>query len=411
MALQVWLPLNGDLHNQGLTNITTTNYGATINDSGKIGKCYSFDGTDDYLQLINFNPSGWAEFSISFWCYPTAALNYVFLIRSGSTHQVRISGDGFTFRDTLNSTQRTTAFGTTIEQNIWTHITCVYNKGEVYIYINGVQTAHRTNYYNVNATLNSDLTEIRFARQQSSSGNTYYTGKLNDIRIYNHALSAKEAEEISKALVLHYKLNSITNNIIYDCSGYRNNGTIIGAYTLDTPSPRYNQGVYMNNTSTANHIESNAEIAIPEDSVSVSFWAKFDKTKSGVIFIDPKIEFAKNTKAAAWLCRTASTAGFTLASFITNEWNHIVAIRDGASSYKLYINGIAVAQNQSANNWRHDTTKLYLLNRNYNNSYAGTGSIVDFRMYATVLTPQQIKELYNTSMIINNGVITPRSLE
>jgi hypothetical protein len=35
----------------------------------------------------------------------------------------------------------------------------------------------------------------------------YYTGKINDIRIYDHALSAKEIEEIAKGLVLHYKLD------------------------------------------------------------------------------------------------------------------------------------------------------------------------------------------------------------
>ena len=42
MSLQIWLPLNGDLHNQGLSNLTVTNNGATVNNSGKIGKCYYF---------------------------------------------------------------------------------------------------------------------------------------------------------------------------------------------------------------------------------------------------------------------------------------------------------------------------------------------------------------------------------
>ena len=65
MALQIWLPLNGNLDNNGLSNITVTNYGATVDDNGKIGKCYSFDGTDDYAS-IPFNNFG-NNFSISLW--------------------------------------------------------------------------------------------------------------------------------------------------------------------------------------------------------------------------------------------------------------------------------------------------------------------------------------------------------
>jgi len=36
----------------------------------------------------------------------------------------------------------------------------------------------------------------------------YFTGKINDVRIYDHALSTKEVEEIAKGLVLHYKLDN-----------------------------------------------------------------------------------------------------------------------------------------------------------------------------------------------------------
>ena len=55
MALRVWLPLNGNLENKGLSNTKFNNYGATVEDNGKIGKCYSFDGTDDRIAATNFN--------------------------------------------------------------------------------------------------------------------------------------------------------------------------------------------------------------------------------------------------------------------------------------------------------------------------------------------------------------------
>ena len=41
MSLQIWLPLTDDLHNQGLSEINVINNGATLDNNGKIGKCYS----------------------------------------------------------------------------------------------------------------------------------------------------------------------------------------------------------------------------------------------------------------------------------------------------------------------------------------------------------------------------------
>lgn len=35
MSLLVWLPLNGNLNNQGLYNVVASNRGATINNNGK----------------------------------------------------------------------------------------------------------------------------------------------------------------------------------------------------------------------------------------------------------------------------------------------------------------------------------------------------------------------------------------
>ena len=71
MSLCVWLPLNGDLENKGLDDITVVNNGATIDNNGKIGKCYSFDGTNDYINITNVNyPNIFAgSFSICFWIY------------------------------------------------------------------------------------------------------------------------------------------------------------------------------------------------------------------------------------------------------------------------------------------------------------------------------------------------------
>lgn len=401
MSLQVWLPLNGDLHNQGLSNVTLTASGSpTIDTAGKIGSCYNFDGNSYFSSTESTFLSNMTECSLSCWVKDTyTGSSWMRIFGIGSHDRVHFDTDTtgkvrfFVSKNGTSSSYWSCISKTAINDSTWHHLCGTFNSTQCKIYIDGI----------CETTITTD------ALPSVTGGKLYLghiyngiklNGSLNDVRIYNHCLSPKEVEEISKGLVLHYKLDQVINNKIYDCSGYGYNGTVIGAYTLEDTSPRYSYGIYMNNSGTANRIESDVEIAIPEDTLSVSFWTKFDKSKAMVIFADPKIEFAKNANASVWLTKT-SMKGFTLASFNTNEWNHIVVIHDG-ETYKLYINGVSVAQNASANNWTHNSTKLYLFNRSYNNNYAATASISDFRMYATVLSDKQILELYKNSGSIDN---------
>ena len=45
MSLQHWFPLNGDTNDQGIKNYTSVSNNAVVNNNGKIGKCYSFSGS------------------------------------------------------------------------------------------------------------------------------------------------------------------------------------------------------------------------------------------------------------------------------------------------------------------------------------------------------------------------------
>ena len=51
MSLKIWLPLNGTLENKGVSNINIVNENATINTAGKIGSCYSFNGSGYRIHL------------------------------------------------------------------------------------------------------------------------------------------------------------------------------------------------------------------------------------------------------------------------------------------------------------------------------------------------------------------------
>ena len=71
----------------------------------------------------------------------------------------------------------------------------------VKFYVNGELKKTLTQTGQVAAAMDDNL--ITWARRGVSSS-AIYTAKYNDIRIYDHALSAKEVKEISKGLILHY---------------------------------------------------------------------------------------------------------------------------------------------------------------------------------------------------------------
>lgn len=201
----------------------------------------------------------------------------------------------------------------------------------------------------------------------------------------------------------------LTGQEIYDTSGYENHASTIGALTLVPNSSIYNFGINMNNTGTNNHIESIKNISLSSDTITISCWVKAtSKATNQVFFTMSNIQFG--TLNSLGYVNPTSMAGFTLNNFINNEWNHIIVIKNG-TTYQLYINGIAETQNGASNYYLHNVSKLWLLNRSYNNTYAANASISDLRIYTTTLSVDDILELYKTSKIVSGTTVTARDLE
>ena len=209
MSLRVWLPLNGDLHNQGLDEIAMTNSGAVVDNSGKIGKCYSFDGSNDYLSSsYNFyNPT----YSICTWIYTTSTATQCICCDRTSV------GSGFAVF-LYNKKLRIDSGGYgllwetsyTFPTSTWFHLAIVYDGTATSYFING-ELQDKKNQA-ISSAYWGNTTSIGASQANGSSYDNYLKGKLNDFRIYDHALSAKEIKEISKALVLHYPLDGVGTN-------------------------------------------------------------------------------------------------------------------------------------------------------------------------------------------------------
>lgn len=209
MSLQVWLPLNGNLNNQGLSDVTVTNNGATVDSNGKIGSCYSFN-TGKHLTVTR--PIAIAK-EISYSCWVRLSswnekFDCIISMETGTewkNNRATLCRDGSSTHLTWNiangSSNSRISSSTSLSLNTWYHIACTYNGAKLRIYVNGVEdssadTSLVPNYDSANLYIGAD------------SGNTQYlNGCLNDVRIYDHCLSAKEVKEISKGLICHYLMN------------------------------------------------------------------------------------------------------------------------------------------------------------------------------------------------------------
>lgn len=213
MGLQVWLPLTEDTRNQGLSNVTVMNNGATFNSAGKLGGCYYFNrASSNYLKIDNPIATATNGVSMAFWVKlpSNGSVNdqlvhigngsgwtnnrFTCFVRGGNSTLIFSCSDG------TNSTQ----YGCTsssLTLNQWTHVVCIYNSNKLMVYLNGILDKE----YNtaiIPSFANVAYIGIGAGPNATEPATTY----LNDVRIYDHALSPREVKEISKGLVLHYPL-------------------------------------------------------------------------------------------------------------------------------------------------------------------------------------------------------------
>ena len=213
MSLQVWLPLTKDLRNQGLSNVTVTNNGATFSTAGKLGGCYN---VSESIGVTTNNITLGTTFSITCWLKINSynkdwanafkiykdGYDYIGLCMnqaSATTKQL-----GFHIYKNNGSNARTSvhdSYYMPLIVNTWYHLCFVVTPFEIKTYQNGVNIET----VSITTTFPS-VSNYNLGLGKSSQFNGLDCS-LNDFRIYNNALSEKEIKEIAKGLVLHYLLN------------------------------------------------------------------------------------------------------------------------------------------------------------------------------------------------------------
>lgn len=207
--LCLWLPFtDGTTKNYGLTNMDVVDYGTSVYDQGKLGKCRSFVG-NGYLQLSNaFGIESGKDFSCCYWIKEISnnILSKFRVVYQCGNLIIGHYGNKFDIYSITGNTLDLTYVCDTTE---WVHCCMTYQSSNntVTIYINGVKcsTSQPKNLTGLSGTT---------ALIGKRSSETYlFEGYLNDFRIYNTCLSPRQVKDISEGLVCHYPLGEVDGKI------------------------------------------------------------------------------------------------------------------------------------------------------------------------------------------------------
>lgn len=212
MSLQVWLPLIKDLRQQGVLNTPGFSLNAFTQEAGgKLGQyCYTDRGIIHFTE--DFLANSW---SLACWVKSTSwsANNDIILCKNSSESTSSqfylsiINGASFNLGINGGSSNGAGTYSYTFSTNTWYHVAATYDGTNYAMYINGNKVKSGT----CTTAKPTGLLNLGIGCRSTNAGGTASTGnankRLNDVRVYDHALSQMEVKELSKGLVLHYPLD------------------------------------------------------------------------------------------------------------------------------------------------------------------------------------------------------------
>ncbi len=169
--------------------------GATWTTQGRYGSALSFNGTSNMVVVANSASLNLTTaMTLSAWVMPTANQTGwrtilfreqdVYFLTAGTSSGNRRPTGGGTFNGTMNYISGPTA----VPLNVWTHVALTWDGAQLRVYANGAQVATAAR----GGVLESVTTTLQIG------GNVpygeFFLGRLDEIRIYNRALSQAEVQ-------------------------------------------------------------------------------------------------------------------------------------------------------------------------------------------------------------------------
>ena len=371
---------SGNSNTGTLTNVGWTN--------GKYGIGTSYNGTNNVILVPDTNNSLDMpnDFTISFWVNPDSGGTKELVAKSsGENYEIWQSSTNLSVR--VNGVSPVVSAGSIFTYGQWTHITVKYERstGLVTIYQNG---NYFTNGANTNAaSINNSSLQIG----AYSDGTSYpFSGKIDELRIYNRALSPSEITQLynyAPGPIAYWDLNEASGTTVNDKSGNNLTGTFgIGTSAPSWSSGKYGGGVDFSSTTKFINIPVNSSFQTNTSgrSFSYSLWFKSKNVSVSNQYLITDNEPCNNPGTFAIYLSGGNigfnyyslSAGSQVSQIFTpstalqnNTWYHLEWTKTfGQLGVQAYLNGIPQTISGDSNNTGNTTSRILL------GAWNGTGS-------------------------------------
>lgn len=362
-----------------------------------------FDGSGDHVDLPNLSADYSNGYTIAVWVNPSTFVAsgewQVFLNMSNGPNDDEIwfgwvgsSGLQLYVTDTTDGN-----WGHTIEDNTgftpgeWVHcVATVDASGYGTLYRNGEVT--KSGFY-MSFPQSVTRTETTIA---TSPWDDHFSGGLQDVRVYNRALSDGEVSELY-GLVGHWDFDEGTGATASDSTGAANDAQFL------TGSPQWIDGVRGSALEFDGTNDARTEDPItPPDVGAVSMWFRSDGTPASRQRhwgVGADFEMWQDTDGLVSM--DVSTDGYQ-GGFITTEpldtagrWYHVVAqYSSDDDSYEIYLNGQLHKSGVSTWDITQQPANHLTFGTRTGNTQRFSGALDDFRLYNRWLSSKEIAEIY-----------------
>ena len=209
MGLQVWMPMIGNINNQGLSNLSNLSGNYVQGTCSTFGKCLNVPNSSP----ISFTSDGLVnakKFSVCFWTLAdnSTKSDWNQMLKLGDKKTDGSDGSYFRF-ESCKTYPRACSFHNNDKNAItaasrilgssngtWYHVCVTYDGTELKSYTNG-------------NLIGTDVGNGGYLTGFVQIGSANYYGLMNDLRIYDEVISQKQIRSIYNLQIIHYPLNNI----------------------------------------------------------------------------------------------------------------------------------------------------------------------------------------------------------